>query len=155
MRTHDVSASRDTVTIAKAIRGHPATAKDEDISVEVLGFWGQCQDLSETLKRTEVDERGMGVLCKKGSFRILEVQGISAMEALIIKQEMLARGGDAAIPKLALRCDPRPEEVLIFGTFSQISGLVKNLRGQPFRLRRLAALIDEALGKINSFDRYR
>jgi dihydropteroate synthase len=97
----------------------------------------------------------MGVLCKKGSFRILEVQGISAMEALIIKQEMLARGGDAAIPKLALRCDPRPEEVLIFGTFSQISGLVKNLRGQPFRLKRLAALIDEALGKINSFDRYR
>jgi dihydropteroate synthase len=155
VRTHDVSASRDTVTIAKAIRGYPATAKDEDISVEVLGFWGQCQDLSETLKRTEVDERGMGVLCKKGSFRILEVQGISAMEALIIKQEMLARGGDAAIPKLALRCDPRPEEVLIFGTFSQISGLVKNLRGQPFRLKRLAALIDEALGKINSFDRYR
>jgi len=155
VRTHDVSASRDTVTIAKAIRGHPAMATDEDINVEVLGSWGQCKDLTETLKRTEVEERAMGVLCKKGSFRILEVQGISAMEALIIKQEMLARGGDAAIPKLALRCDPRPEDVLIFGTFSQISGLVKNLEGQPFRLKRLAALIDEALGQINSFKRYR
>jgi dihydropteroate synthase len=155
VRTHDVSASRDTVKIANAIRGHPTIATDVDLSVEVLGFLGQCEDLSETIKQTEVDERGIGVLCRKGSFRILKVKGISAMEALIIKQEMLARGGDAAIPKLALRCDPRPEDVLIFGTSSQISGLVKNLNGQPFRLKRLAALIDEALGQINSFERYR
>ena len=62
------------------------------------------------------------MLSKKGSFRILIVRGVSSMEALIIKQEMLARGGDAAIPKLALRCDKRPEEVLIFGTIAQISG---------------------------------
>jgi len=67
------------------------------------------------------------------------------MEALIIKQEMLSRGGDAAIPRLALRCDPHPQEVLILGTAHQISGLVKNLKGQPFRLSRLAELIEQAL----------
>ena len=76
------------------------------------------------------------------------------MEAIIIKQEMLARGGDAAIPKLALRCDPRPEEVLIFGTVHQIAGLVKNLRGQPFRLSRLAERISEAIALIDSQKRY-
>jgi len=77
------------------------------------------------------------------------------MEAIIIKQEMLARGGDAAIPKLALRCDPRPEEVLIFGTSNQIAGLVRNLKGQPFRLSRLAARIEEANELIESPERYR
>jgi dihydropteroate synthase len=141
--------------MAQAIRGRPAKAMDEEIYVEVLGAIGLGEDLSETFRQTEVDERGLGFLCRKGSFRILSLRGINAMEALIIKQEMLARGGDAAIPKLALRCDPRPEEVIILGTLSQISGLTKNLRGQPFRLSRLAVLIDEALGQINNFERYR
>jgi len=31
------------------------------------------------------------------------------------------------------------------GTAHQISGLVKNLKGQPFRLSRLAELIEQAL----------
>ncbi len=72
------------------------------------------------------------------------------MEALIIKQEMLARGGDAAIPKLALRCDPRPEEILIMGTLSQILSLVNNLKVQPFRLSQVAAAIEDALGQIEN-----
>jgi dihydropteroate synthase len=155
VRTHDISASRDTVAMAKAIRGRPARVDDEDLDVEVLGYLGQGEDLAETLRRTEVDERGFGVITRKGSFRILNVRGVNSMEALIIKQEMLARGGDAAIPKLALRCDKRPEEVLIFGTIAQISGLVKNLKGQPFRLPRVARSIDEALKSIDNLERYR
>jgi dihydropteroate synthase len=155
VRTHDIAASLDTVAMAKAIRGRPAVSVDEEMEVEVLGYLGQGEDLAETLRRTEVDERGLSTLCKKSSFRILAVRGLSSMEAIIIKQEMLARGGDAAIPKLALRCDPRPEEVLIFGTSNQIAGLVKNLSGQPFRLMRLAARIDEATKMIESPERYR
>jgi dihydropteroate synthase len=77
------------------------------------------------------------------------------MEAIIIKQEMLARGGDAAVPKLALRCDPRPEEVIIMGSLHQIASLVRNLATQPFRLSHLARLIDEALDGIDSPERYR
>jgi dihydropteroate synthase len=155
VRTHDISASRETVAMAEAIRGHPAKIDDEDLHVEVLGYLGQGEDLTEILRRTEVDERGFGVLSRKGSFRILNVRGLSSMEAIIIKQEMLARGGDAAIPKLALRCDKRPEEVLIFGTIAQISGLVKNLKDQPFRLPCVARSIDEAMESIDNLTRHR
>lgn len=155
VRTHDISASRDTIAMAKDIRGGPAISADEELEAEVLGYLGQGEDLAEILRKAEVDERGFAALCKKGSFRILAVRGISSMEAIIIKQEMLARGGDAAIPKLALRCDPRPEEVLILGTSHQIAGLVKNLKGQPFRLSRLAARIEEAAALIDSPERYR
>jgi dihydropteroate synthase len=155
VRTHDIAASLDTVAMARAIRGRPGLSADEELEVEVLGYLGQGEDLAQTLRRTEVDERGLATLCKKSSFRILAVRGVSSMEAIIIKQEMLARGGDAAIPKLALRCDPRPEEVLIFGTSHQIAGLVKNLSRQPFRLSRLAARIGEANAMIESPERYR
>ncbi len=155
VRTHDISASLDTIRMAQAIRGRPAAAKNDAIDVEVLGILGQGEDLAETFRRTQVDERGTGILCKKGSFRILAVRGLSSMEALIIKQEMLARGGDAAIPRLALRCDPRPEEVLIFGTVSQIFSLMKNLKGQPFRLPQVASAIEYALDGLGSPERYR
>lgn len=155
VRTHDVSASRDTIVLARAIRGGSAASADGELAVEVLGHLGQGDDLAESFRHTGVDEKGFGTLCKKGSFRILSVRGLTSMEAIVIKQEMLARGGDAAIPKLALRCDPCPEEVLIFGTVHQISGLVKNLRGQPFRLSRLAARIEEAIALIDSPERYR
>jgi dihydropteroate synthase len=155
VRTHDVSASLDAVRMAQAIRGRPAKAKDDAIDVEVLGYLGRGEDLAETFRRTQVDESGMGILCKKSSFRILAVRGLSSMEALIIKQEMLARGGDAAIPRLALRCDTRPEDVLIFGTVSQISGLMKNLKGQPFRLSQVASAMQDALDRLDSPERYR
>ena len=95
-------------------------------------------DLAEHLKRIEVDEGAYQILSRKGSFRVLAARGLSSMEALIIKQEMLARGGDAAIPRLALRCDRRPQEILILGTHAQILSLVRNLKGQPFRLGQLA-----------------
>jgi dihydropteroate synthase len=125
------------------------------MQVEVLGYLGQGMDLAEHLKRIQVDEGAYQLLSRKGSFRILAVRGLSSMEALIIKQEMLARGGDAAIPKMALRCDKRPQEILILGTHAQISSLVRNLKGQPFRLGHLAAIIEEALELIDRPERYR
>ena len=155
VRTHDVSASKNTIRMARAIRGGLSRSTDEELEVEVLDGLGFSQDLGQVLRRTGVDERGYAALCRKGSFRVLAVRNLSSMEALVIKQEMLARGGDAAIPKMALRCDPCPEEVLILGTVHQISGLVKNLRGQPFRLSRLAVLIEAALGLGDSPERYR
>lgn len=155
VRTHDVAASRQTVFMARAVRGSPALAVDGDLVVEALDHMGGRDDLAQILCRTGVDERGFAALSRKGSFRLLSLRGLSSMEAIIIKQEMLARGGDAAVPKLALRCDPRPEEVIIMGSVHQIAGLVRNLASQPFRLPSLARLIDEALDGIDSPERYR
>ncbi len=167
VRTHDISASLDAIAMAGAIRGRPIVTSDcsmdcdvdehavGDMQVEVLGYLGQGMDLAEHLKRIQVDEGAYQLLSRKGSFRILAVRGLSSMEALIIKQEMLARGGDAAIPKMALRCDKRPQEILILGTHAQISSLVRNLKGQPFRLGHLAAIIEEALELIDRPERYR
>lgn len=167
VRTHDISASKEAIAMAGAIRGRPILTSNADMKgdadghtdgkmeVEVLSYLGQGMDLAEHLKRIEVDEGAYQILSRKGSFRLLAARGLSSMEALIIKQEMLARGGDAAIPRLALRCDRRPQEILILGTYAQISGLVRNLKGQPFRLGHLAAMIEESLELIDSPERYR
>jgi dihydropteroate synthase len=110
---------------------------------------------SALLRRVQVDEGGGPILCGKGSFRLIFLSGLSSMEALVIKQEMLSKGGDAAIPKLALRCDPSPEEVLIMGTESQILGMARKLKLQPFRLPAVSDAISAALKDIENPQRYR
>lgn len=155
VRTHDVSMSRDTIRMAEAIRGRPSRSDEGDLSVEVLGHLGHESDLADFLRRAEVDPGGLRSLCRKGGFRVLAVSGISSMEAIIIKQEMLARGGDAAIPKMALRCDPDPQRILILGTLSQITGLTRKLKEQPFSLPLVGEAIVEALKQIDDPGRYR
>ena len=155
VRTHDVSMSLDTIRMAEAIRGRPPQSVEENISVEVLGYLGHEIDLADTLRRAKVDPGGHRTLCRKGSFRVLVIGGISSMEAIIIKQEMLARGGDAAIPKMALRCDPDPQHILVLGTISQISGLTRKLKDQPFSLPLIGKAIEEALKQIDDPERYR
>ena len=155
VRTHDVSISLDTIRMAEAIRGRPPRSEDGDISVEVLGYLGQESDLADALRRVEVDPGGHRALCRKASFRVLAIGGISSMEAIIIKQEMLARGGDAAIPKMALRCDPDPQRILVLGTLSQISGLTRKLKDQPFSLPLVGKAIEDSLKQIDDPERYR
>jgi len=90
--------------MAEAIRGHPAKIDDEDLHVEVLGYLGQGEDLTEILRRTEVDERDLECSLE-GIIPHPECPRLSSMEAIIIKQRDAGSGRRCAIPKLALRCD--------------------------------------------------
>jgi dihydropteroate synthase len=155
VRTHDIFKSIEAIRIAQAIRGCSCRLIGEEIDVEILSKCGNEQELLVCLRRAGVEEKGMNILSKKGSFRTLSISGISFQEALVIKQEMLARGGDAAIPKIALQCDPQPEEIIVFGTLAQLFGLINSLKAQPFRLPRIGKAIAEALNLINDPERYR
>ncbi len=154
VRTHDVAASLDTIRMAEAIRGGPSTSRTGDIEVEVFAHSGHPRDLCWAFAGIGVGEDGTRALSGKGSFRALSLRGLTSMEAIVIKQEMLARGGDAAIPMCALRCDPGDMEVLVLGTVAQVRGLVKNLKGQPFNLPAVAGAIEEALEGLGDPKRY-
>jgi len=154
VRTHDVAASLDTIRMAEAVRGGPSTSKTGDIEVEVFANLGHPRDLCWAFAGIGVGEDGARALSGKGSFRALSLRGLTSMEAIVIKQEMLARGGDAAIPMGALRCDPGDMEVLVLGTLAQVRGLVKNLKGQPFNLPAVAGAIEEALERLGDPKRY-
>jgi dihydropteroate synthase len=155
VRTHDIAKSLGAIRMAQAIRGNLGRISEAGIEAEVLDYCGFGQELLEHLRRVGVEERGWDILSRKGAFRVISVKGISFQEAIIIKQEMLARGGDAAISKLALRCDPRLEEILVFGTVAQFIRLVGNLKVQPFRLPTIGKTIEEALNLIDRPERYR
>jgi dihydropteroate synthase len=155
VRTHDVSESIDVIRMSEAIRGRQAVYDTENVEVEVCISAGYPNDLKQIFERIEVGEGGSGAMGGKGAFRVLSVRKVTSMEAVIIKQEMLARGGDAAIPMGALRCDPGGMEVLVMGTDSQIRGLIRNLKRQPFNLPAVGKVIGEALEQLEGPDRYR
>ncbi|MCR3884020.1 MAG: dihydropteroate synthase [Methanothrix sp.] len=154
VRTHDVAASMDAIRMAEAVRGRPSIARAGGIEVEVFASWGRPQDLHQAFGRLGVEEGGAKALGGKGSFRALSIRGVTSMEAIVIKQEMLARGGDAAIPMGALRCDPGEMEVLVLGTAAQVRGLGKNLKSQPFNLPAVAGAIEGALERVDDPKRY-
>jgi len=155
VRTHDVAATKDVIRMAEAIRGRPPLARRDKLEVEVIASAGHSADLCWAFDRINVSEGGFEPLRKKGAFRALSVRGVTSMEAMVIKQEMLARGGDTATPMGALRCDPGLMEIIIFGTVGQIQGLTKNLKMQPFNLPVVGATITEALDGIEDPKRYR
>lgn len=154
VRTHDVAASMETIRMAEAVRGRPSASRNGGIEAEVFAFWGHPRDLYQTFARLGVEEGGMPSLGRKGSFRALSIRGVTSMEAIVIKQEMLARGGDAAIPMGALRGDPGEMEVLVLGTEAQVRGLGKNLKSQPFNLPAVAGAIEGALERMDDPKRY-
>ncbi len=154
VRTHDVAASLDAIRMAEAIRGGSALARAGGIEVEIFGHWGHPRDLHQAFARLGVEEGGSRALGRKGSFRALSIRGVTSQEAIVIKQEMLARGGDAAIPMGALRCDPGRMEILVLGTSAAVRGLAKNLSGQPFNLPVVARAIEDALERVADPKRY-
>lgn len=154
VRTHDVAASMETIRMAEAVRGRPTVSRADGIEVEVFGHWGRPRDLHQAFALLGVEEGGALALGRKGSFRALSIRGVTSMEAIVIKQEMLARGGDAAIPMGALRGDPGVMEVLVLGTEAQVRGLGKNLLRQPFNLRAVAGGIEAALERMDDPKRY-
>ncbi len=67
---------------------------------------------------------------------------IPSPAANIIKQEMLSRGGDAAVHALAVRCGVEHSDVILFGTKKQLGYLADKLETMPWwGLGRCAAEI--------------
>ncbi|NPV92595.1 MAG: dihydropteroate synthase [Firmicutes bacterium] len=107
------------------------------------------KDARRLLERTGADPRGIEIMAPKARFRVVHVRGLSAQAALILKQEMLARGAEAAIDRWAVMGEPGTGEVVLMGTLKQYRDLIAKLNRQPFGLKQLAEqlrrLIDEEI----------
>ncbi len=104
----------------------------------------------------ELAEAALRLGCSEASLRFFEarremlqicVTEVPSPAASIIKQEMLSRGGDAAVHAQVINCGVDRSEVIIFGTAKQLGHLADkldempwwNLRGLASDIRRLTA----------------
>jgi dihydropteroate synthase len=92
-----------------------------------------------------VSPEGCHYMKPKALFGCLTLKDLPCPAANALKQEMLARGGDAAVNARAIRGEGRTD-VLLMGTYRQYALLADKLRRQPFRsLQRAAEVIEETL----------
>lgn len=87
---------------------------------------------------------GIRTMIPKAVFRAIKIESIPARAAGIIKQEMLAKGGEAAVNRRTITGEGETD-VLLLGTLRQYQLLLDKLRLQPFGLKKLAAELEQVL----------
>jgi len=100
---------------------------------------------AEEMKGLGVDLRGIERMAPKALHFVVRLEGVSSKAANVLKQEMLALGGDAALSRGAADFSPGLADVLLLGTWKQLFSLTERLLDQPFGLNDLSREIEGAL----------
>ncbi|MBI5048965.1 MAG: dihydropteroate synthase [Deltaproteobacteria bacterium] len=95
-----------------------------------------------------VDPVGVKLMAPKLIHLNLKLEGLTAPQANILKQEMLSVGGDAAVSVGVINCSVNITDAIISGTEKQIYNVIKKLNMQPFGLKKIADRIKSAIGNI-------
>lgn len=100
------------------------------------------------LRDIGVDGGAYTYLLPKAVYRCIKLKHIPCRAANIIKQEMLSKGGEAAVKRDALSFEGHTD-VLLMGSHKHYRLLLEKLRLQPFGLKKLAAEIQNILDGLD------
>lgn len=90
------------------------------------------KELAEALRALGADIRSLPFFDNRREIKSLYLPGVDVRAANVIKQEMLSRGGDAAVHAHAVDCGVRESDVILFGTAKQIEFLADKLETMPW-----------------------
>jgi len=102
-------------------------------------------DAERELGLIHVDPAGVAMMAAKMLTRCVKLTGLQCRQANILKQEMLALGGDAAVARGTVACSIDRTDVILIGTDKQLHLLCSKLAPQPFGLPALAAVLKQTL----------
>ncbi|MCX7990945.1 MAG: dihydropteroate synthase [Proteobacteria bacterium] len=104
------------------------------------------------IEKVGSDIGGVASMFRKTMTVNLKIHNLRIPQANILKQEMLAIGGDAAVAREVLINGCERTDVLLMGTLKQLHYLCKKLLLQPFSMKRLSIEIKEILSNIEKRD---
>lgn len=88
---------------------------------------------------------GVAHMSSKAVFRVVKIKDVRIPAANILKQEMLAKGGEAAVAGGVINCSIPLTDVLLMGTLQQYRNVIETLKLQPFALAELADSLEKLL----------
>jgi dihydropteroate synthase len=163
IRTHDVAGTVDAIRVAEAIKGRNITAGKPDYSIEALDNHSakamdnysievlditSAKDAPGYFNRIGATGTGGRVMKDKTVHRVLKINNVTTTEALIIKQEALSRGCDAALPRDAVSHETDCVDLILMGTELQLKRLAAKLECQARDLPVIAGLVRTALQRF-------
>ncbi|MDM7920337.1 MAG: dihydropteroate synthase [Methanosarcina sp.] len=151
IRTHDVPETSDVVRLSGALRSRPSVVKEGRHEVSVLEVKTP-QDAGIAMRKIGATRVGSQVMQGKSVHLVLKIKNLTTTEALIIKQEMLARGGDAALSRDAVSHETEATDLLVMGTLLQFGRLARKLDGQARSLPLIAEMIRECISNRTNLE---
>ena len=147
IRTHDVADTDDAIRVAEAIKGRNITAGKSDCSIEVLDITS-AKDAPGYFNRIGTTGMGGRVMKDKTVCRVLKINNVTTTQSLVIKQEALSIGCDAALPRDAVSHETDSVELILMGTELQLKRLAAKLECQARDLPVMAGLVRSALQRF-------
>ncbi|HZK44273.1 MAG TPA: dihydropteroate synthase [Syntrophomonadaceae bacterium] len=99
------------------------------------------------IKSIGTDKKAPAYMEPKAVYRTIKLKNISCQAANLIKQEMLSKGGEAAVSKETIFAQGHTD-ALLMGTIKHYRLLIKKLKLQPFGLKKIAEDIQEILDNL-------
>ncbi|MDI6870877.1 MAG: dihydropteroate synthase [Bacillota bacterium] len=100
------------------------------------------------LQEIGVDPAGVDLMLPKLRHHLFRLHQVPLRAAILLKQEMLARGGEAAVSREVAALAAEATDVLLSGTEAQFASLLTKLRTQPFGLAGWADELETALRAV-------
>jgi len=138
----------DAVRVAQHARARIPAACSGKVEAELLDIQVQ-EDSVKAMTSIGVTPEGGHVMKKKTVLYNILLKNVTTTEALIIKQEMLARGGDAALPRDAVSHEVEKVDLMIIGTGLQVERLIKKIKHQVRGLPGISSVLEELIKKNN------
>jgi dihydropteroate synthase len=155
VRTHDVGETNDIVRLSQRVRGRsPRFASDgyEIMPIEPM----LPTDSIRMMIELGASKAGAKIMSEKATFKTILIKNLKPVEASIIKQEMLARGGDVSVPKQAILNKGENLNILVMGTHLQVKQLADKLKTcEPKSLKKVSKLLTRILKSEDLDHRYK
>lgn len=102
--------------------------------------------LTREMNRLEVDKGGIPIMASKGILRLVAVDRIPTAAANVIKQEILARGGDLVTPWTASGFEAPFVDVIFLGNLTTLRSTISKLyRQSVYDLPQIADAVQQVL----------
>ncbi len=105
------------------------------------------EQLKEEMEIIGADPAGISLMLPKGELLIIKVKDVSQKAAIILKQEMLSKNGEAVLHKDISMLNKEISDLLLFGTIKQFIEVIQKLKLQPFGLKQIANEIETVINK--------
>jgi dihydropteroate synthase len=98
---------------------------------------------------------GSDIMVRKIFPLSIKIRGISSIGANILKQEMLARGGDVVTSVDTLLEKTKTVDIIIQGNTASIKSMIEKIKSQPFSLKELAAELKSYMNRLKKLEKGR
>jgi len=103
------------------------------------------EDAKQALKKLGVHPKGISIMAPKAIFKCMEIRGLTPVEAGFLKQGILSKGGECALPMQTFKSSRGQVDAILMGTHYQLKELSRRLKDQPWGLKELPDMINNAI----------